>query len=64
MVSSDSSLKFLWATSAVAIATSATDSIESSEWSTPIKLVQNGFNGEDGIGIDTTNSFVNYAQSD
>lgn len=64
MVSSDSSLKFLWVTSAVAIATSATDSIESSEWTAPIKLVQDGFNGEDGVGIDTTNSFVKYAQSD
>lgn len=60
MVASSSSRlsRPLWTTSAVAVATTATDSIESSEWSVPIKLVQDG---DDGIGIDTILSQTLYA---
>ena len=45
-----------WVTAATATSTTATDTIASSEWTTPIKLVQNGTNGTNGTnGINGTN---------
>lgn len=45
-----------WVTAATATATTATDTIAASEWTTPVKLVQNGANGTNGTnGANGTN---------
>ena len=40
-----------WVTQATAVANTATDTIAASEWSTVTKLVEDGEQGEDGVGI-------------
>lgn len=40
-----------WVTQATAVANTATDTIAASEWSTVSKLVEDGEQGEDGVGI-------------
>lgn len=38
-----------WASAATAVSTTATDEIGNSEWTTPVKLVENGANGANGL---------------
>lgn len=40
-----------WVTTAVAISNGATDTIASSEWATPTKMVENGAKGDTGVGV-------------
>lgn len=38
-----------WVSAATAVSTTATDRINNSEWTTPVKLAENGENGTDGL---------------
>ena len=52
-----------WVTSAVAISSDSSDSIASSEWSTPTKLVEDGEDGADGYTVMLTNESHTFAAS-
>src|SRR5690606_18138518 len=43
----------LWVSAATAFGTGATDTIAANEWATPVVLVQNGADGDDGINSAT-----------
>lgn len=43
----------VWATAATAYANAATDSIASTDWTTPVKVTENGVDGQNGLTIAT-----------